>query len=305
MLQFVVAGSLIVIYLLFSWFFLHRMTAPVAGPEGTPADFGLKSIPVEVTGDSRAAPTLQGWYLPVAQPLGALVVAPLFGETWATIQGESVVDLWRGLMERGLAVLILDYPGVGRSGGNHQTIGGEWQVVARGARWLSEQGFDWEQIAAAGFSIGTFAALYASRSVPIAAVWADGAVDDLVRAFPREFPFAARLLLPGVYVLGVATGRLRLAALHLLRYIDAVPCRVQFVWGAEEPSHRQGLSRGLQAWSTKCGSVPWIIPSARHCRGAALLKDAYAERLAKFALAPTSSTARTGSTPAPSSRRMN
>lgn len=158
---------------------------PVPGATALPADGVRQWI-------ERGGARVEAWYLPPhrrgAGPFGAVIFAHGNGET---------IDSWPReldpLRELGLAVLLVEYPGYGRSTGepSEATVG---ETFVAAYDWLREQpGIDGERIVGFGRSLGGGAICRLSRERPLAAL-------VLLSAFPSARIFAARYGLPSFLV---------------------------------------------------------------------------------------------------------
>lgn len=166
--------------------------------------------------------TLDGWYLPAAQPRDAIIICHGF-----SMNRNELLELARGLREHGHAVLLFDFRAHGTSEGRRSTIGyqeaddiGAALGFLRGRPELAGL-----RIGVAGISMGAAAALLAAARQPdLAAVVADSSFASLhaiaangLRVIYRLPPFP---LAPLVVRFGEFFSRTRI---RLNRPIDAVP----------------------------------------------------------------------------------
>ncbi len=135
---------------------------------------------------------VEAWYLP---PLNGSGPAPALVFTHGNAE---IIDYWpeffRTPREWDMAVLLVEYPGYGRSGGSptQETI---TEVVLSAYDALSERpDVDSERIIAYGRSVGAGAACALAASRKVAAL-------ILESAFTSVRPFARRMLVPGALVL--------------------------------------------------------------------------------------------------------
>jgi pimeloyl-ACP methyl ester carboxylesterase len=157
----------------------------IAGAPARPAD--AQSIWLE-TPTAR----VEAWYLP---PLGAAVEpAPLLVFTHGNAE---LIDYWPAdfLLPRrwGLAVLLVEYPGYGRSGGRPTEASITAAMIAA-HDWAGRQpAIDGQRVIAYGRSLGGGAAMVLARARPVAAV-------ILESTFSRTRDFARGFGAPGILV---------------------------------------------------------------------------------------------------------
>lgn len=152
---------------LLMWLFQERLVfLPHLGRElvATPSDIGLDWQPVELITEDGLR--LDAWWLPVENPRASLLF--LHGNAGnISHRLESLAQL----NELGLAVLILDYRGYGRSEGRPSEAGTALDADA-GWRWLKEEsGQDPQRLVIFGRSLGSaVAAELARRTDPAALI---------------------------------------------------------------------------------------------------------------------------------------
>ncbi len=105
----------------------------------------------------------------------------------------------------GMGVLLVEYPGYGRSGGNPSEESITAAAVAAYDAVIGQKGVDPGRVVAFGRSLGGGAACSLSRQRPLAAI-------ILQSPFTSLRPFARRMLLPGFLVRDVFDNRSALAA---------------------------------------------------------------------------------------------
>ena len=183
----VLMGLLVVYWAaLFVWQRALLFPAPsLAGAPARPSD--AKAVWLEIAGGS-----VEAWYLP---PLaGVRAPAPLLLFTHGN--GE-LIDYWPSAFEeprrRGLAVLLVEYPGYGRSGGAPSQPAVTAAVLAA-FDWASQQSsVDATRIIAYGRSVGGGAAAVLAGERPVAAM-------ILESTFTSVSVFARRVGAPGLLV---------------------------------------------------------------------------------------------------------
>lgn len=151
---------------------------PLAGAAARPSD-------AEVAWLETAWGTVEAWYLP---PLVATRgPAPLLLFTHGN--GE-LIDYWPSTFEEprrwGLAVLLVEYPGYGRSGGTPSQRSVTAAVLAAFDWACRRPSVDGTRIIAYGRSVGGGAATALARERPVAAMILESTFTS-VRAFARNF----------------------------------------------------------------------------------------------------------------------
>ena len=184
---------------LLMWLFQERLVfLPHLGRElvATPSDIGLDWQPVELTTEDGLH--LDAWWLPVENPRASLLF--LHGNAGnISHRLESLAQL----NELGLAVLILDYRGYGRSEGRPSEAGTALDADA-GWRWLKEEsGQDPQRLVIFGRSLGSAVAAELARRTDPAALILESpfrSVPDLGQALYPWLPVRplARLQYPTI-----------------------------------------------------------------------------------------------------------
>lgn len=241
----------------------------------------------EVTFRTEDGLTLQGWYLtppPPARPRDAIVVCHGF----AMNRGE-LLDLARGLRDRGHAVLLFDFRAHGGSEGARSTIGVREadDICAALAFLRARPELAGRRIGAAGISMGAAATLLAAARFPaIEAVVADSSFATLhdiaasgLRLLYRlpAFPFAA---------LTVRFGELfTRTRIRLNRPIDAVgaiaPRPLLLIHAAADQLIPVADAHALYAAAGEPKEL-WIVPGLPHAYTFIDRPDEYVRRLDAF-----------------------
>ena len=163
-------GLSYVVLALLAWKFQERLAFPA--PRGAVPDPSCVGVPngekVElVAGDGTK---LVGWYLkPRAVEDGA--PQPASGLLWFYGNGENIAAIWpvvRDFQPPGTAVLVVDYPGYGGSGGRATEAGLYAAADAAYAMLAARRDVDPSRIYVYGRSLGSAAATYVATRHPVA-----------------------------------------------------------------------------------------------------------------------------------------
>lgn len=127
---------------------------------------------------SQEGETIQGLLLTPAQSPAGPIPAVVFSHG-LTADKEIYLSLYRDLARRGIAVLGIDLPGHGGSGGHSDLGGSEYTAILSAYDWLVENNseMDSTRIAAAGHSLGGVASTQAGLLQPekklsaVVAIW--------------------------------------------------------------------------------------------------------------------------------------
>lgn len=261
----VVLLILVVIYIGVGYFFVVQMSAPAKDDSDlTPETFGLKYECVTIGGNHTA------WHIHAGGTV-TIVTVPAFGGTKLKLQGQEMVPFWKAAVESGFSILAL-------SDFNESTI-------IKAANYLARSSTPGD-IILHGFSIGASTTLYAGSKLPIKAIIADGAADNVGEAMYVDLKRhrLIRLFVPALRLVMKVSQRLNLGSLYALQTIHFVGCPVLLVYGEQEPIVAQGMNDGLMEYAKNhCTRVQsWLIPNAEHCTGVTNVPDAYVTRIAQF-----------------------
>src|SRR5207253_1588481 len=163
-------GLSYVVLALLAWKFQERLAVPA--PRGAVPDPSCVGVPngekVElVAGDGTK---LVGWYLkPRVVEDGA--PQPASGLLWFYGNGENIAAIWpvvRDFQPPGTAVLVVDYPGYGGSGGRATEAGLYGAADAAYAALVARPGVDQRRMYVYGRSLGSAAATWVAGRHPVA-----------------------------------------------------------------------------------------------------------------------------------------
>lgn len=262
---------------------LRNLTRPARAAQlNDPAAFGLPHEEVWFTATDGVR--LHGWWIPSARPAAPTL---LFLHGYA---GSKDPDLcYAALLQPRFNVLMFDFRGHGRSGGNRTSLGYlECRDVAGALRWLRRERRV-GRVGVLGFSMGgAVAVLAAARYPEIAAVAVDGAFGDLRHALASEgrrrgFPPLVREAL--AWLLALAAAR------HLgfpnragqpLRWVHRIAPRPLLVihGSADDVCPLPGAHRLVER--AREPKELWIIPGAAHCDSLSHGAEVYRDRLVAF-----------------------
>lgn len=179
---------LIVVY----WTFLFTRQRAFLFPAPDPAGAPPRPRDAEVVWLETAGGRVEAWYLPPADPGAAPVPLLLFAHG----NGE-LIDYWPGEFraprEWGMAVLLVEYPGYGRSEGAASEASITEAVLAA-YDWAAQRpDFDAGRVVAYGRSLGGGAALILAHARPVSAVILESSFTS-VPAFARRMGAPAMLV---------------------------------------------------------------------------------------------------------------
>src|SRR2546429_60551 len=184
-------GLAYTLLLLVAWLFQDRLAFPAPRANlPDPKRLGVeKGERVElVSGDGTK---LVGWYLTPKSP-------PSAGLLWFYGNGEPVAAIWpivREFQPPGTAVLVLDYPGYGGSGG--RAPGGGPVAPARSAHALlaTRPGVDPHRIFVYGRSLGSAVAIYTAAHRPVAGLILESPFTSAAAMAKHHYRLVPRFLL--------------------------------------------------------------------------------------------------------------
>ncbi len=185
------AWPLIFVVLLNGWFYVQqpRITFyPFAVLEATPSSWGLSHEEVELTTDDGVK--LHGWYLP--HPAATHTMLFFHGNGGnISHRGDSLLIFHR----LGLSVLIIDYRGYGRSGGEADEGGLYLDAQAAWRYLLLERGIRAENIIIFGRSLGGAVAVDLASRVEPAGVILESTFSSAREVAAELFPLLSPLIL--------------------------------------------------------------------------------------------------------------
>ena len=249
--------------LLLLWAFQERITFPAPRaplPDPTRVIATGERIELVMHDGTR----LVGWYLPpAASPTAALPTAAML---WFYGNGETIAAIWpviRDFRPPGAALLVVDYPGYGASGGRASEAG-IYEAGALAYRALaSRPGVDSKRIYVYGRSLGSAVATRTAADFPAAGLILESpftsARDMAARTYRIFPPFLVRLRLNNLQTIrhvhcpvlvfhGTAD---RLVPMEMGRRVtEAAPAQKEFVM-IEGAGHNETYDRGGQAYRDK------------------------------------------------------
>lgn len=155
---------------------------PGPAPLGTPAELGLAFRELALTTSDGVR--LHGWFVPVADARGAVLVA--HGNAGSV---EDRIGLARTFAELGWAVLLYDYRGYGKSAGKPDEEGTYRDGEAAYDHLARVEGFTPERIVFYGESLGAGIAFELARRRPVAAVISESAFTSLPDVGADVYPY--------------------------------------------------------------------------------------------------------------------
>jgi fermentation-respiration switch protein FrsA (DUF1100 family) len=231
---------------------------------------GLGAVSFTVPG----AGTIRGWYRP---PPGGAVVILTHG---SGADRSQLAPHASTLADRGLGVLLFDWPGHGESDGA-PSYGEPGRATLRAALyWLASKN-DVGRIGAFGFSLGAWVvAQVAPLDARVRAMAVEGLPTDLVAQTRHEYrrwgplsQWPALLALRGT---GARMGPLPAETLPRL-----APRPLLIVHGAEDPSVPVAMAEELYRAAARPKEI-WIVPGAGHGDVWRVAGREYARRLGEF-----------------------
>lgn len=283
----VVAAALtLAVYLGISALAAATLTRPQRSFGATmPAAFGLAFDEVRFPargGDVEIA----GWFIPSAASRKAVVlVHGKDGNRAGEFQGRFV-DFAAALHERGLAVLMIDMRGHGRSGDARLSFGIDERRDVEGAvDWLERQGFRPGEVGVLGVSMGAAASIgAAAEDADIGALVADCSYAAIYPIIQREWRAASGLpdlFLPSTRLLVRLLVGADIGSARPVEEIGRIaPRPVLIIHGAADqyipPDHARQLAAADPA------AQLWEVPGAGHGGSYGANPGAYVDRVVGF-----------------------
>lgn len=272
----IAAGVLVAIsaiYLLVSYLVVSAtLTTQRVAYKQTPADSGLPTEEVQFESDVDRIP-LVGWLLGSSRDRAIVLGHGLNCYGWSGSQP----DLASALVNAGFRVLVFDFRGHGRSGGDRLGLGwDESRDVRAAVDLLLGRGFEPGNIGIDGGSYGAATALLAAAAIPeIGAVVADSAFADMRDIMERQIkertgvPIQiARLLRPGIAFLARLLYSLDFDAIPPVRAVsDIAPRPILFIHGDEDRTIPVEHAYRLKAASQNPADELCILRGFGHTEG--------------------------------------
>jgi uncharacterized protein len=260
---------------LLAWLFQDRLAFPAPrGAPPEPARVGLAGERIELvlsgvgTGGET---TLTGWYLPgEGEPGGDGGGARRPALLWFYGNGENIASIWpvlRDFRPRGTALLVLDYPGYGGSGGR-TTETGLYQTADLAYAWLRGRAeVDSTRIFVYGRSLGSVPAIYTAATHPVAGLILESPFTSAAAMTRQHYGLFPRLIV-----------RLRLDNLETIR---RVRCPLLLFHGTDDRLVPPAM--GMQVAAAAVGpSEVALIQGAGHNDTYDRGGETYRKRLAEF-----------------------
>jgi fermentation-respiration switch protein FrsA (DUF1100 family) len=256
--------------------------------EATPADYGLPFK--EVVFSPRADRlTLRGWFIPAEKALGA--VALVHG---ADSNRSAMLEIARGLWERGFHVLTFDLRAHGESEGATFTAGYREILDLLGALdylW-TVQGLPACSTGALGISLGGAVALLAAAREPrLRAVVSDASfarISDLVVRGAADrtglSPRFASLLVPGMALIARLRYGVDLGEVVPERAVRNLPYPLLLIHTEGDPTVPLEHAFRLRAASPHAATEVWVVPSTEHARAYKTAPQEYIRRVGDYFL---------------------
>ena len=185
--------------LLLAWLFQERLAFPaprarLPDPKGVGVENGERVELVSGNGTK-----LVGWYLrPVNLPQPLKPPQPASGLIWFYGNGENIAAIWpivREFQPPGTAVLVLDYPGYGDSGGRPTEAGLYAAADAAYGALTSRPEVDPRRIYVYGRSLGSAVASYTAAHHPVAGLILESPLTNAADMARYHYPLLPRFLL--------------------------------------------------------------------------------------------------------------
>jgi dipeptidyl aminopeptidase/acylaminoacyl peptidase len=275
-----------------SWQMASAVTEAERKPlEATPASVGLDYQEVSFP-SRRGDVTLKGWYIPVAEGEPTIIIVHGVDSNRAS-QGVGILDIARGLADKGLNLLLFDLRAHGESGGEKMSGGYFEQQDLLGAfDFLVERGIPPDQIGVLGFSLGGAVALLAAGQEPdLRAVVADSPfadISDLIVSETRErtdFPdWMVPALVPGMVTAGRLLYGIDINAIAPVKVVPRLDFPILLIHGLEDDRVPPSHSQRLKAASRHPDTELWLVPGAEHTRNFKAQPEEYIARVAGYFL---------------------
>jgi len=247
----------------------------------SPSDVGLEYEDVSFTSEDRIP--LRGWLIPAGDVRRAVIF--LHGHA-GSMDPDVKYAPW--FHERGIAVLMFDFRGHGRSGGQHVSMGYfEQRDLLAAEKFLLQRGY--ERIGVLGFSMGGAVAISGSPlSQRIVAVAADGSfawLPSAIRAGIEERGVPGTLAAPmarlAVRIAGWRLGVNLEEAAPALWAGKVAPRALLLIHGEEDPYTSTEEVRAMFAAADEPKDL-WVVPGAGHRNVDEVEPEAYKEKVIGF-----------------------
>lgn len=226
---------------------------------------------------------LKGWYI---DSPGDKVILVMHGRN-STRDGGDILDIIKGLYDRGYDAFAFDFRAHGLSGGERYSLGLlETRDVAGALLYLKERGVT--EVGGLGFSMGAATELLAAPNHPeMKALVSDSAFANLPNLLDKELPKASglpSLFNPGIIMMGKLFYGIDLAATKPVESLPRLRDRPLFlIHGTEDAtvpvSHAYELQKAAEG---NPGLQSWVVEGAGHTGSYDKAPQEYMQRLIAF-----------------------
>jgi uncharacterized protein len=191
-------GYLILVFL--AWLFQDRIAFPAPSlPLPDPTSVGFPDGQ-RIALTMRDGTPLVGWYLPPSSPSTHSPSTPARhpGVLWFYGNGETVGAIWpilRDFRPPGAALLVVDYPGYGGSGGTATEAGLYEAADLAYAALVARPGVDANRIVVYGRSLGSAVATYTATRHPVAGLILESPFTNAREMARRHYGLFPRFML--------------------------------------------------------------------------------------------------------------
>jgi uncharacterized protein len=251
---------------LLAWLFQDRLAFPA--PRGQPPDPREVGLPGERIELVESGTRLVGWFLPGESDGRTGAARPAL--LWFYGNGENIATIWpvlRDFRPRGAALLVVDYPGYGGSGGR-TTEAGLYRAADLAYDWLRRRPeVDPARIFIYGRSLGSVPAVHSAATHPAAGLILESPFTSAAAMSRQQYGLIPRFIL-----------RLRLDNLETIRRIR---CPLLLFHGTAD--RLVPAAMGMQVAAAAPGpSEVVLIQGAGHNDTYAMGGENYRKKLAAF-----------------------
>ena len=252
---------------------------------GHPRQLGLHWEDITFPSKGDRLP-LSGWYLPTPGDDRCIILVQ-GTEHHRNSPEIRALQLGRDLVDRGFSVLLYDFRGRGKSGGNRSSEGDREQWGALGAiDYVESRGIPVERIGLLGFSLGAGVAILVAAQEPrIPAVVSDsGFLDYMVdlrklSLGPFRYPAWFAYL---VALVGRAFFKADFSRVRPVKAVQQVDQPVLFIHGEEDSVIPVEETEELHSVSDNPEDRIWIVPGAEHVKVYHRYPEEYIRRVSSF-----------------------
>jgi pimeloyl-ACP methyl ester carboxylesterase len=264
-------------FVLLSWFFAYKLTAPRQRPVGPPpADFPFAIEPVLfATADEQH---IHGWFVPATSADSAVVLLHGYGG-----DRRQMLPRARFLGALGIATLLYDARACGESTGDVITFGmQESHDLVAAVNLLKARGF--RNIGCLGMSQGGATILLAAEKLPeLRCVVCESAYDEIAHAMDNRFRHYLKMpgWLGGSLLVPFAEGRtgVNVDDIRPIDGIGKLKCPILLVSGADDPKTLPADTTRLFEAAHEPKEL-WMVPGVGHRD--LFSQEGYRERIGAF-----------------------